>query len=199
MLTEHVANLGEMGETVKVTDGYARNFLIPRKMAVDVESASARQIEHELRLIKKKEEKVRAQLQTQAGEMAKVALEFEMLAGEADKLFGSVTSGMIAERLREDHGYEVDRRSIQLDESIKALGEFVVEVKLGSGVTATVKVVVKSAEPEPTLEDQAEAAADALEAEEPQTLAQATETVQAAVETAGEPEPKAEESDPATG
>jgi large subunit ribosomal protein L9 len=198
MLTEHVANLGEMGETVKVTDGYARNYLIPRKMAVDVQSASAKQIEHELRLIKKREEKVRAQLQTQAGEMAKVALEFEMLAGENDKLFGSVTSGMIAERLREDHGYEVDRRSIQLDEAIKALGEYVVEVKLGSGVTATVKIVVKSSEPEATLEQQAEAAAEALETEEPESLAEATETVEAAVEAAAEPDPD-EEPNPSAG
>lgn len=167
ILCEHVGNLGEMGDTVKVADGYARNYLIPRKLAVSVDSASAKQIEHELRIIKKREAVVRSRLQDEAKEIEKLTVDFTMRAGEGGKLFGSVTSAMIAEQLR-DLGHEVDRRKVELEESIKELGIFTVPVGLGSGVTAHVKVWVQpeQVEEEPTsLEEQVEAVVAEEEAE----------------------------------
>ncbi len=146
ILCEHVASLGDMGQTVKVADGYARNYLIPRKMAVSLDSASAKQVEHEVRQIKRREEKVRAKLQEVAKTMEELTLEFKARAGEDEKLFGSITSAMIAEQLKAK-GYEVDRKSIKLEEPIKNLGIFTVSVKLGSGVEAHIKVWVASEQP----------------------------------------------------
>jgi len=151
ILCEHVSNLGEMGQTVNVADGYARNFLIPRKLAVNVESASARQIEHEMRIIRKREERVRAHLRDVAKQLEEVTFEFKARAGQDEKLFGSVTSAQIAEKLKEA-GYDVDRRSVLLPEPIKQLGIYTVPVKLGSGVEASVKVWVQSEEPAPVPE-----------------------------------------------
>ncbi len=141
ILCEDVENLGAMGATVKVADGYARNYLIPRKLAVGADSATAKQIEHELAIIKRKEDKRRAELTKFAKQIDGVTTEFQMRAGEEDKLFGSVTNVMIAEKLQE-MGHAVDRKSIHLDEPIKSLGIFTVPVKLGSGIEAQVKVWV---------------------------------------------------------
>lgn len=141
ILSRHVPNLGEMGQTVTVSDGYARNYLIPKKLAVSVDSASAGQIEHEMRMIKKREERVRAHLREIAKKMEALTLEFRMRAGEDEKLFGSVTSAHIADRLQKE-GYEVDRKGIRLAEPIKHLGIFLVPVKLGSGIEANVRVWV---------------------------------------------------------
>lgn len=167
ILCEHVPNLGEMGETVKVADGYARNYLIPRKLAVSLSSASAKQIEHELREIKKREEKVRVQLQGVAKEYEALTVEIKVRAGVDEKLFGSVTSANIAEHLKE-LGKEVDRKMIQLDEPIKSLGIFTVPVNLGSSVIAKVKVWVtpeQVAEAEVEQVEEAPAAPASAEAE----------------------------------
>lgn len=157
ILCEHVSNLGEMGQTVSVADGYARNYLIPRKLAVNVESASARQIEHEMRIIRKREERVRAHLREVAKRLEEMTFEFKARAGQDEKLFGSVTSAQIAEKLKEA-GFEVDRRGVALHDPIKQLGIYTVPVKLGSGVEASVKVWVQSEEPLPVpeLEDEPE-------------------------------------------
>lgn len=141
ILCEHVASLGEMGDTVKVADGYARNFLLPRRLAVSFDSASAKQIEHELRAIKKREDKVRVKLQEVAARMEEQTIELKRRAGEEEKLFGSVTTANIAEGLKA-LGFDVDRKSVLLEEPIKALGVYTVPVKLGSGVQAKVIVSV---------------------------------------------------------
>lgn len=146
ILSENVPNLGEMGETVKVADGYARNFLIPRKMAVAAESASAQQIEHEMRIIKQREEKVRAELAKVAKEIESLTIEIKARAGLEDKIFGSVTAVNIADELK-SRGYEVDRKTVLLDEPIKALGIYSVPVRLITGIEPEVKVWVTSEEP----------------------------------------------------
>ena len=160
ILCEEVENLGAMGEMVDVTDGYARNYLLPRKLAVGAESASAKQIEHELSIIRRREEKLRAELQGVAKQLEGVTVEIQMRAGEGDKLFGSVTSQMIAEQLRE-LGHEVERKAIRLEEPIKQLGIETVPVKLGNGVEAQVKVWVTGQQDEVTTTAPAEAAAEA--------------------------------------
>lgn len=145
ILTDDVYNLGDMGETVDVKPGYARNFLIPRKLAVIAESASAKQIKHELNAIKRREAKLRKELASVKDALDQVTVEITAHAGEEGKLFGSVTSAMIAEALLE-MGHEVPRRKIVLGEPLKALGEYELPVKLGAGVEAQIKVVVKPEE-----------------------------------------------------
>ncbi len=163
ILCENVPNLGEMGATVKVADGYARNFLLPRKLAVNVDSSSAKQIEHEMRIIKKREEKVRAELSEVAKKLAGVTVEIKAKAGAEDRIFGSVTTGQIAEELRHQ-GFSVDRKAISLEEPIKSLGIHTVTVRLISGVDAPVKVWVTKEETEEDLAAAAIAAAEAQEA-----------------------------------
>jgi len=145
ILRDDVDNLGEMGQTVKVADGYARNFLIPRKLAVQADSASAKQIEHELALIKRREEKRRAEQSKFAKELEKLTVEIQVRAGEGDKIFGSVTAGHIAEKLAE-MGQEINRKSIVLAEPIKSLGIFKVAVKFPGGIEALLKVWVTGIE-----------------------------------------------------
>jgi large subunit ribosomal protein L9 len=147
ILCENVPNLGEMGAEVNVADGYARNYLIPRKLAVNAHSASAKQIEHEKRNISRREEKLRAQLAEVAKKLEDVTVEIKVRAGEEDKIFGSVTTAHIAEGLKE-LGHDVDRKNLQLDEPIKSLGIYAVPVRLVSGIEANVKVWVTSEQPE---------------------------------------------------
>lgn len=164
ILCENVPNLGEMGSTVKVAPGYARNFLLPRKLAVPAESGSAKQIEHELRIIHRREEKLRVKLAEEAKKLENITIEIKAKAGEEDRIFGSVTTAQIAERLK-PLGYAVDRKSIHLDEPIRTIGIHIVAVKLMKGVEAKVKVwVQKEQEEAPVVE---EVAAPVAAAEEP--------------------------------
>ncbi|MCC6152666.1 MAG: 50S ribosomal protein L9 [Candidatus Hydrogenedentes bacterium] len=170
ILCENVPNLGEMGTTVKVAPGYARNFLLPRKLAVPAESGSAKQIEHEMRIIKKREEKVRVQLAEEAKKLGNISIDIKAKAGEEGKIFGSVTNVQIAEALK-PLGYAVDRKSIHIEEPIRSLGEHKVSVKLMRGIEAIVTVnVLKDAEEVPAAEAVVEeapaAAVVTVEAEE---------------------------------
>jgi len=157
ILREEVHNLGQTGDTVKVADGYARNFLLPRKLAVRADSGSAKQIEHERRVIQLREEKRRAVLGEFAKKIEGVTVEFQVRAGAEDKIFGSVTAAHIAEKLAEA-GHEIDRRAVLLDEPIKALGIFSVPVRLAGGIEPSIKVWVSSLE-----EDQPEATEESVE------------------------------------
>jgi large subunit ribosomal protein L9 len=141
ILCEDIDNLGDMGQQVKVAAGYARNFLFPRKLAVPMDSSSAKQIEHELRIIKRREEKRRTEMEKIAKQLDGVIVEFQMRSGEGDKLYGSVTSGHIAEKL-EELGYKVNRKHLSLPEPIKALGTHTATVKMPGGIQASVKVRV---------------------------------------------------------
>ena len=149
ILSQDVANLGKMGATVSVADGYARNFLLPRKLAVRADSGSAKQIDHEIRVIRRREEKQRAVLTTLAKSLEGVTVEIKARAGEEDKIFGSVTAAHVAEKLAEI-GHQIDRKAIMLDEPIKALGIFGVPVRLANGIEATIKVWVTAIEEEAT-------------------------------------------------
>lgn len=157
ILCDDVDNLGEMGQTVKVADGFARNYLIPRKLAVQADSASAKQIEHELAIIKRREEKRRAEQSKFARELEKLTVEIQVRAGEGDKIFGSVTAGHIAEKLAE-MGHEVNRKTIVLEEPIKSLGIFKVAVKFPGGIEAQLKVWVTGIEEPKKAEEVAEEA-----------------------------------------
>ena len=158
ILSEDVDNLGEMGQTVNVAPGYARNYLIPRKLAVLAESASAKQIEHELGIIKRREEKKRAETRAFAGKLEGVTVDIKARAGEGGKIFGSVTTAQITEKLGE-LGYEVDKKLVRLAEPIKSLGIFTATIRFPGSIEAEVKVWVSSLEePKPAkhLEEEAE-------------------------------------------
>lgn len=143
ILCEDVENVGEMGETVKVAPGYARNFLLPRRLAVAADSASAHQIEHEMRIIRKREEKRRAELAEVAKGMSGIRVAFKAKVGDAGKLFGSITTLHIAQKL-EELGHAVTRKKIILSEPIKTLGDHAVTVRLKTGIETKINVVVEA-------------------------------------------------------
>ena len=139
ILKEHVEHLGERGDVVKVAPGYARNYLLPRKLALAVTAGNKKQIEHEKKAAAAKAAEERAVAQALATRFAQTEVSFTRRAGDNSQLFGSVTSADIAEALAAQ-GFEVDRRKIQLADPIKAVGEYAVPVRLHRDVTAQVKV-----------------------------------------------------------
>jgi large subunit ribosomal protein L9 len=141
ILREHVENLGKRGEIVKVAAGYARNFLLPRKLALAVTEANKRQIERERASAEAREAQDRDQAQAVAARLEQIEIVIARRAGEADALYGSVTSADIAESLAAQ-GFEVDKRKIQLADPIRTVSENTVPVKLHRDVTANVKVKV---------------------------------------------------------
>ena len=141
ILREHVETLGKRGEVVKVAAGYARNFLLPRKLALAVTEANKRQIERERASAEAREAQDRDQAQAVAARLEQIEIVIARRAGEADALYGSVTSADIAESLAAQ-GFEVDKRKIQLADPIRTVSETTVPVKLHRDVTAQVKVKV---------------------------------------------------------
>jgi len=148
ILREHVDNLGRRGEVVKVADGYARNYLLPRKLALPATEGNKKQIERERVKFDAKEAEERGVADSMAQRMANVEIEIARRVGETEALYGSVTTSDIAEVLSAK-GFEVDRRKVQLQEPIKKLGEFDVPIKLHRDVVTHVKVrVIAEGEPE---------------------------------------------------
>jgi len=141
ILREHVEHLGNRGEIVKVADGYARNYLLPRKLALLVTDGNRRQIERERAKFDAREAEEQKVAQAIADRMATVEIVIARRVGETDALYGSVTASDIAEALAAK-GFDIDRRKLQLPEPIKRLGAVDLPVKLHRDVTATVKVKV---------------------------------------------------------
>jgi len=141
LLREDVGDLGARGEIVRVRAGYARNYLLPRKLAVEATTSNVKQIEQERAALLKKEAKERATADAQSQKLATLVLEFKRKAGEQGALYGSVTSMDIAEALQE-RGYEIDRHRIHLREPLKRLGEYTVPVRLHREVTVNLPVKV---------------------------------------------------------
>jgi large subunit ribosomal protein L9 len=141
LLREDVDDLGARGEIVRVRSGYARNYLLPRKLAVEATTGNVKGIEAERSALLKKEAKERATAEAQSQQMSTLELEFRRKAGEQGALYGSVTSMDVAEALRE-RGYEIDRHRIHLREPLKRVGEYTVPVRLHRDVTIDLKVRV---------------------------------------------------------
>ncbi|GAB1347992.1 50S ribosomal protein L9 [Ignavibacteriales bacterium] len=141
ILRQNIDSLGQVGDTIEVNEGYALNYLIPKKYAYAALKGNLKAIEDEKKLIVKRREKEVAAANQLATDIENVKIELIVQAGEEDKLFGSVTSQMIADGLKEK-GFDLDKRSIELHEPIKALGIYDVPVKLHSSVTAKIKVFV---------------------------------------------------------
>jgi large subunit ribosomal protein L9 len=142
ILQEDVEKLGTRGEVVEVAPGYARNYLLPHKLALEASPANIKRLEKiRITLAKRTATEKEAALQ-QAALLNQVTVKFARKAGETDQLFGSVTSADLADALKAQ-GFEIDKRRIHLDEPIKIVGERAVTVKLVHGITADFKVVVE--------------------------------------------------------
>jgi large subunit ribosomal protein L9 len=138
ILTQDVDNLGKAGELVSVRPGYGRNYLVPRGLAVSATVRNKNRLDHEKALIERKITKERASATDLAGRLNGMTLQFERIVGEDEKLFGSVTNRDIADQLKRA-GIDIDHRTIQLDQAVKALGKYEVTVKLAAGVNAALK------------------------------------------------------------
>ncbi len=141
LLREDIDNLGGRGEVVKVKAGYARNYLLPRGLALLATKGNVKQVNAEKTALLKKTAAEKATAELQADQMKSIALKFERKAGAEGTLFGSVTSMDIAEALKAE-GYDIDRKKISLKEAIKTTGDFTVPVKLHREVTLNVPVTV---------------------------------------------------------
>ena len=188
ILLEDVETLGKLGDTVNVKDGYARNYLIPRNLALQATTRNLKAHAHKLMDIERRKEKIVDDARSLADKVAGVSLTFTRKTGEKGRLFGSVTNMDIAQALSEK-GFEVDRKDIHLPEPIKGLGEFDVQIKLHHDVTPQVKITVLPEEgeiPESAMEEAAE------EAPKEETVA-AEEAVEEEATVEEETEPAEEE------
>jgi large subunit ribosomal protein L9 len=141
ILREDVTNLGGIGEVVSVKEGYARNYLLPNKLAVVANEKNARQIDHQKKLIERHKIRMTADAKELAERIQSVSCTIPVLVGEQDKLFGSVTTKDIEEALAQE-GLKISRKKIILEEPIKALGVYTVDVRLHPDVVGKLKVWV---------------------------------------------------------
>ncbi len=177
LLREDIENLGGRGEIVKVKAGYARNYLLPQRLATMATKGNINQIEKERESLLKKAAAEKSTADAQAGQMSGISLAFERKAGEGGQLFGSVTSMDIAEALKAQ-GYEIDRRKIVLKDAIKETGDYTVSVKLHREVTIPIPVSVRveGEAAAPTAETPAVQAADSAPASDDSTASEQTES-----------------------
>ena len=141
ILREHVDNLGRRGDVVKVAAGYARNFLLPRKLALAVNDNNRRQIDRERKLAEVRELEERSQAEAFAARLAQIDISIARRVGENNTLYGSVTSGDVAQALHAK-GFDIDKRKITLVDPLKAIGEYTLPVRIHRDVTADIKVRV---------------------------------------------------------
>lgn len=141
ILTEDVPKLGEMGDVVTVADGYGRNYLIPRGLALPATAGKKKELEHKRALIEARKEKAREAAMGIQAKIEGVSITVAKRVAEGDSLYGSVTDREIADLLRHE-GFEIERRNVVLDHALDELGIYKVQIKLASGVFATIRVWV---------------------------------------------------------
>lgn len=141
ILRDHIEHVGRRGDIVKVADGYARNYLLPRNLALPATEANRRRVERERKIVEAREAEERGAAEAIASRLTALDLSIARKVGENDQLYGSVTNGDIADLLKAK-GFDIDRRKILLPDPLKALGEATVPVKLHRDVTAQIKVAV---------------------------------------------------------
>ena len=144
ILQKDVKDVGKVGDLVNVSEGFARNFLFPRKLASEATEKRVKEYDHLKRVADAKKKKAVAERQELLNKINGSAVKFKMAAGETDKIFGSVTTTDISKEL-EKLGFSVDRRDIHLDEQIKVLGNHKATVRLGEGLEATIQIAVERA------------------------------------------------------
>jgi large subunit ribosomal protein L9 len=141
ILKEDVKKIGSMGQIVTVADGFARNYLVPKGLAVEANIKNMKSLEHAKKVIQEKAKKVKASVQDFADRLSKISLVIKAKAGEEGKLFGSVTTMDIAEQLKNE-GIEIDKKKISLDEPIKRIGTYAVSVRLHPEVDTQINLQV---------------------------------------------------------
>jgi large subunit ribosomal protein L9 len=147
ILKEDMSNLGAAGDVVDVKAGYARNYLLPQGLAYTASAGNIRRLEDERKGLEEKSRKDFLEARRRAGQLEGLSVTFQARAGEEGKLFGSVTNADVADRLKEQGlDFELDRRSIQMDEPIRSVGEFQVSVRLHADVTVPIEVRVERAD-----------------------------------------------------
>ena len=146
ILKQDVKSLGKQGDRVKVAEGYARNFLIPRGLAVEATKGNIKSLQHQKKMDQERASRERAEAEKMKAVQEDLDLEIRARSGEGGRLFGSVTSGDLADAIKKAAGIEVDKRKLELEEPIKAVGSYSGKVKLLPGVTANLGVKVESSE-----------------------------------------------------
>ena len=144
ILQKDIPNLGDAGDIKDVADGYARNYLLPRKLVIVADESSKNAMEHQKRLIKLKKEKRKKTSEKLSESIHGLEIKIPALVGEEGKLFGSITSMDIAKKLKES-GFEIDKRKIVLESPLRQLGDYQIHIKLDEGLTATVKLSITGA------------------------------------------------------
>ncbi|MGI6120313.1 MAG: 50S ribosomal protein L9 [Desulfosporosinus sp.] len=144
ILQADVRGTGKQGQVLEVADGYARNYLFPKKLAIEATAGNIRDITHKKALEESRKEKEKEDAVELAGKINNLQVEVQMKTGEGGRLFGSVTSKEIADALKKQQGLEVDKRKIELNEPIKSLGNHKVNIKIHPDVSATLKVSVNA-------------------------------------------------------
>ena len=146
ILKQDVKNLGRQGDRVKVAEGYARNFLIPKGLAVEATKSNLKHLQHQQKLEQERASRERAEAERVKAILDDLSLVIRARSGEGGRLFGSVTSGDITAAVKDAAGIEVDKRKVELEEPIKTIGSYIVKVKLLPGVVADLKLKVEASE-----------------------------------------------------
>lgn len=144
ILIQDVDNLGAANEVVKVRNGYARNFLLPRQLAVENSPSNRKQLEERMKQFKKKEEKMLAEVNSVIEKLKEAPLKLGAKSGTSGKIFGSVTSLQLSRAIREQRGYEIDRKKIQIADEVKELGTYKANIDFGNGHSTEVEFEVVS-------------------------------------------------------
>jgi large subunit ribosomal protein L9 len=145
ILTEDVSGVGEIGETIKVRPGFARNYLIPRGLAVETESKNAGQLKHKMMQIEARKKRLKGEAQAVAERIRELTARFVLKVNSSGRVFGSISAKDIADNLKEA-GFDCDRRRVLLTENLKKIGTHFVKVKLHQEVDVQLKVVIEGAE-----------------------------------------------------
>lgn len=138
ILIQDVDNLGGANELIKVKNGYARNFLIPGKFAVEASPSNVKQLEEKLKQLKKKEDKMLAEISSVIAKLSESALKLKAKTGTSGKIFGSITPLQISRAIRDQKGYEIDRRKISITDEVKEIGTYKAHIDFGNGKSADV-------------------------------------------------------------
>ncbi|HEX2845017.1 MAG TPA: 50S ribosomal protein L9 [Chitinophagaceae bacterium] len=142
ILIQDVDNLGAANEVVKVKSGYARNYLLPRHLAVENNPSNKKQLEERLKQVRKKEEKMLAEINSVIAKLKEAPLKLGAKTGTSGKIFGSITSLQISRAIREQRGYEIDRRKIHITDEVKELGSYKANIDFGNGHSTEVEFEV---------------------------------------------------------